>query len=142
MGLVDAKDCLRKGVLAGIVGGAAGGLPSLLMLDRNDLHESIRSIAHLVPGNHVIRSPRGRWILGAQVHMSISITFATLYVCRIKKRPLLFGAALWAIAYKGLGPTAMKEQDKSKALADHLLWALIVDQVSRRGTSTTSSGRG
>lgn len=139
---MDAKDCLRKGLLAGVIGGLAGGLPSLLTLDRKDLHESIRSIAHLVPGNHLVRSPKTRWMIGAQVHMSISITFATLYVCLIKKRPLLFGAALWSVAYKGLGPKAMKEQDKSKALADHLLWAVIVDRVNHWGPSATSSGRG
>ncbi len=74
--------------------------------------------------------------------MGLSIGFAIAYVCFIKKRPLLFGLTLWALGYHALGPTEMKRQDKSKVLADHLAWSMVVHAVSRAAPSprTTSPG--
>ncbi len=106
-----------------------GGIPSALTLRPSELNESIRSIAHLVPGNSKVKSQKGRWVLGAVTHMGISISFATLYSCRIRRRPLLFALALWVVNIKVLAPDEMRRQDRSKTLADHLMWGAAVGAV-------------
>jgi len=103
----------------------------VLLLPWEDLDQSIQAIAHLVPGNERIGSAWGRRLLGAAAHMGISLALATLYTCAVKKRPLLYGAALWGVNIKLLAPEEMRRQDRSLALADHLAWAAAVD-ASRR----------
>jgi hypothetical protein len=103
----------------------------VLLLPWDDVDQSIQAIAHLVPGNERIDSAWGRRALGAATHMGISLAMATLYACVVKKRPLAFGAALWAVNIKLLAPEEMRRQDRSYALADHLTWALVVHATSR-----------
>lgn len=119
--------------------GLVGGLPSTVALSASDLDQSIQAIAHLVPGNRRLRSPLSRRALGAGTHMVISIGLASLYACAIRRRmrrPSLAraaagGAALWALNYRLLGPGAMKEQDRSLALPDHVGWAIAVEMTLR-----------
>ena len=123
--------CLADGLIGGLVAGVFGGAPSVLLLPWEDLDQSIQAIAHLVPGNERIGSAWGRRLLGAAAHMGISLALATLYTCAVKKRPLLYGAALWGVNIKLLAPEEMRRQDRSLALADHLAWAVAV-HASRR----------
>ncbi|HVE75241.1 MAG TPA: hypothetical protein VND22_00565 [Actinomycetota bacterium] len=111
--------------------GALGGLPSIVLLSKHDLAASTRAIAHLVPGNQRVRSPIMRFLLGGAVHMGISLTFATLYCCLIRRRPLIYGLVLWAVNLKLLAPRAVRDEDKSHALADHLVWAAMVGWLDR-----------
>ncbi len=146
-------NCLRDGLIAGAAAGLLGGMPSTLTLSAQDLDRSIQSIAHIVPGNRRFRSAGSRRALGGLTHMAISTTFALLYSCEIRKRlsnPHLpaaagYGGALWAVNYKVAGPEAMKAEDRSFALADHLCWGAVVElclQIldARRGESRLRLG--
>jgi hypothetical protein len=93
----------------------------------HDLDMSIQAVASLVPGGLGIASSWGRRAVGAAVHMSLSAGFATLYACRIRRGAVFYGAALWLINVKVLAPPAFRRMDRSRALADHLVWALITD---------------
>lgn len=123
-------------MLGGVVAGTLGGLPSMVGLSVEDLNSSIRASAHLIPGNHRVTSPSGRWILGATVHMSLSVLFAVIYSCAVRKRPLLFGSGLWLLNIKILAPPKFRQEDRSYALADHLCWATIVHAVDSLGASS------
>lgn len=123
--------CVADGLAAGVVAGVLGGAPTALLRPRGDLDQSIQAIAHLVPGNQRIVSAWGRRALGAATHMGISLTLATLYTCAVKRRPLVYGAALWAVNIKLLAPDEMRRQDRSLTLADHLTWALVVHATLR-----------
>jgi hypothetical protein len=123
--------CVVDGIAGGLVAGVLGGAPSMLLLTWEDVDQSIRAIAHLVPGNERIGSAWGRRALGATTHMGISLALATLYTCSVNKRPLAYGAALWTVNIKLLAPEEMRRQDRSYALADHLSWALVVHATSR-----------
>ena len=103
----------------------------MVVLSIKDLNSSIRASAHLVPGNHRVSSPPGRWALGAAVHMTLSVLFAVIYSCVVRKRPLLFGSGLWLINIKIFAPPKFRQEDRSYALADHLCWAATVHAVDR-----------
>ncbi len=140
--------CLSDGLIAGAVAGLLGGMPSILTLSAEDMDRSIQSIAHVVPGSRRFGSAWSRRVLGGLTHMAISTTFALLYSCVIRKRlsnPHLpaaagYGGALWAVNYKVADPAAMKAEDRSFALADHLCWGAVVEislQIldARRGSA-------
>lgn len=105
-------------------------------LSFGDLNSSIRASAHLVPGNHRVSSPPGRWALGATVHMTLSVFFASIYSCVVKRSPLLFGTGLWLVNIKILAPPKFRREDRSYALADHLCWAGIVHAADRLGAES------
>lgn len=131
--------CIRRGLIAGAVAGIAGGLPSTLALSPADLDRSIQSIALLVPGNRRWRSPWARRAVGSIVHMSLSAGFSIAYSCFLRIRATqprfpaaaMYGAVLWLVNYRLLGPKAMKAEDRSFALADHLCWAVAVELTLR-----------
>jgi hypothetical protein len=117
-------------------------------LSPSELDRSVRSIAHLVPGNSHLKSLWSRRVAGAATHMAISLSGAVFYACwvrpRIPKRPLIgaaaFGGALWAVNIKLLAPRPMLDEDPSLKLADHLCWAVVVEmclreRAARRGRS-------
>lgn len=134
------RACLEDGLIAGVAAGLLGGLPSALTLSIEDLDRSIRAIAHLVPGNRRLTSPWRRRIAGAVTHMGLSAGFAVLYSCGIRKRlpvPSLaaagaYGTALWAVNIKLLAPQALREEDRSLALADHLGYGLVLELALRK----------
>lgn len=85
--------CLIDGVICGAVAGTLGGLPSVLLLSLPQLDESIKAVAHLVPGNARVSSPWGRRALGAAAHMGLSVGLACVYACSVRTRPVLYGTA-------------------------------------------------
>lgn len=138
---------MQDGLFAGAVAGLLGGLPSTLALSPDELDRSVRSIAHLVPGNSRLTSPWSRRLAGAATHMAISLSGAVLYSCAVRgllRRPSLlgavgFGGALWAVNIKLLAPQPMLDEDPSLKLPDHLCWAVVVEmclrkRAARRGT--------
>jgi hypothetical protein len=130
MRLTELPPCVADGIAGGLVAGVFGGAPSMLLLPWDDVDQSIQAIAHLVPGNEVVVSSTGRRALGAAAHIGISLALATLYTCKVKTRPLAYGAALWVVNIKLLAPEAMRRQNRSYALADHLTWAVMVHATS------------
>lgn len=136
-----SRICLKDGILAGAIAGAAGGLPSMVVLRRGEVAASVRSMAHLVPGGSGIESQKARWAMGAGAHMALSMTFGVIYACFIRRMALAYAAALWFFNYKLLAPKAMRSEDRSLALADHLFWGLLLSlslralgQAGRRPT--------
>lgn len=123
--------CLRDGALAGAVAAVIGGLPSVLLTSSDDLDASVRAIRLLVPGGGRIRSPWGQRALGAATHLSLSVVFASIYACAVRRRPLLFAVVLWALNFKVIAPDAYLEEDRSLPLADHLVWGGVVEAVLR-----------
>lgn len=124
--------------------GLLGGLPSAIALTPSEMDRSIRSIAHLVPGNSRITSLWGRRAAGAAAHMAISLTFALLYPCAVRprlRRPSVlaaaaFGGLLWLVNIKLMAPQAMRDEDVSLALPDHLCWAVVVEMCLRKMASS------
>lgn len=115
--------------------GLLGGLPSTLALSPSELDRSVRSIAHLVPGNSHLTSLWSRRVAGAATHMAISLSGGVLYACwvrpRIPKPSLIgaaaFGGAVWVVNIKLLAPQPMLDEDPSLKLPDHLCWAVVVE---------------
>lgn len=134
------RACLQDGLIGGIAAGLFGGLPSALALSIEDLDQSIRAIAHLVPGNRRLRSRWSRRVAGAAAHMGLSAGFAVLYSCGIRQRlPVAslaaagaYGTALWAVNIKILAPRPLREEDRSLALADHLGYGLVLELALRK----------
>ncbi len=134
------RACLEDGLIAGVAAGLLGGLPSALALSIEDLDRSIRAIAHLVPGNRSMRSHWSRRAAGAVTHIGLSGGFGVLYSCGIRKRlPVTslvaagaYGTALWAVNIKILAPRALREEDRSLALADHLGYGLVLELALRK----------
>jgi hypothetical protein len=118
--------CVIKGAMAGVVAGAVGGLPSILLLSSQDLNSSIRAAAHLVPGAKRVHSPAGRWAVGATAHMSLSVLFAVTYFCLIKRAALAYGATLWLVNTRIIAPAEFRREDRSYSLADHMCWAAVL----------------
>jgi hypothetical protein len=117
--------------VTGVIAGIFGGLPSMIALSGEDLSSSVRAVAHLVPGAGGVKSPQARWVLGASAHMSLSVFFAVIYSCLIRRAALAYGAALWLINIKVLAPQGFRQEDRSYALADHMFWAVVVDVMYR-----------
>lgn len=130
---------MNDGLFAGAVAGLLGGLPSTVALSTSELDRSVRSIAHLVPGNSHLTSLWSRRVAGAAAHVSISLSGAVLYACWVRSRspkPSLrgaaaFGGVVWAVNIKLLAPRSMLDEDPSLKLPDHLCWALIVEMCLR-----------
>ena len=119
--------------------GLLGGLPCALWLSPAELDRSVRSIAHLLPGNRRLVHAWSRRIAGAATHMVISEVFAVAYTCALRPRlrapstavAAFYGAALWAVNYRVLAPRALRAEDHSLALADHLCWGLVLETTLR-----------
>lgn len=119
--------------------GLLGGLPSTLALSPSELDRSIRSIAHLVPGNSHLTSLWSRRAAGAATHLAISLSGGVLYACWVRgrlRKPSLaaaaaFGGVVWAVDIKLLAPQAMLDEDPSLKLPDHLCWAVVVELCLR-----------
>lgn len=132
--------CLRDGLFAGAVAGLLGGMPSTLALSPSELDRSIRSIAHLIPGNSRLTSQWSRRVAGAGAHMAISLSGGVLYTCWVRVhlgkpslvRAAFFGGVLWAVNIKLLAPQPMLDEDPSLKLADHLCWAAVVELCLRQ----------
>jgi hypothetical protein len=130
---------LADGLFAGAVAGLIGGLPSTLALTLPELDRSVRSIAHLVPGNSHLTSRWSRRVAGAATHMAISLSGGVLYACWVRRlfsRPSLvgsaaFGGAVWAVNIRLLAPQEMLDEDPSLKLPDHLCWAVVVEMCLR-----------
>ncbi|HEU4867526.1 MAG TPA: hypothetical protein VFV09_07350 [Actinomycetota bacterium] len=128
------------GLFAGAVAGLIGGLPSTLALTLPELDRSVRSIAHLVPGNSHLTSRWSRRVAGAATHMAISLSGSVLYSCWARRRlpkpsfigAAAFGVALWAVDIKLLAPQPMLDEDPSLKLPDHLCWAVVVEMCLRK----------
>lgn len=122
--------CLRRGIFAGVVGAVLGGAPSIVFVNAKDLDSSVQAISALM-GPRRPESPWLRRLLGAAIHTSISVTFATIYACLVGRRPLRYAVAMWAVNYRMLAPEELVEEDRSLPLADHLCWGLVVGVVDR-----------
>ena len=136
-------------MLAGGAAGLLGGLPSTVALSIDDLDRSVRAIAHLIPGNRVLRSPWSRRVAGAAVHMGLSVGFGVGYACGLRRRlanpslaaAMAYGAALWAVNIKLLAPEALLEEDRSLTFADHLCYAVVLELSLRKLAEKRPDGR-